>query len=274
VTQRGSHTPEFAFEKSPENVRRAVSGFRIGFPVAVDCNYRIWRTFDNSYWPAAYFIDAHGNIRHHQFGEGDYAKSERVIQSLLAEAGKPPVARDVVVPHAEGAQAAPDQNNIRSSETYIGYGQATNFASPGGMQQDAPRQYTVGRLRLNQWGLSGQWIIGAEQATHRFHARDLHLVLGPAADGRAVRFLVTIDGKPPGDSHGADSRRCCRRHPTGSAPRPSARSAWSRRWVSPRRRASVCSSTGPARTAWSSLARSRLPRALLLLRQADAALAG
>lgn len=213
LTVVGVHTPEFAFEKTPENVRRAISDFRIGFPVAVDSDYRIWRAFQNSYWPATYLVDARGNIRHHQFGEGDYAKSERVIQSLLAEAGNPPVARDVVTPDAGGAQAAPDLYNIRSTETYIGYMQASNFASPGDIRQDAPREYTVANLRLNKWGLSGQWTVGAEQATlnradgriaYRFHARDLHLVLGPAADGRAARFVVTVDGKPPGASHGAD----------------------------------------------------------------------
>ncbi|KJK12528.1 cytochrome C biogenesis protein [Burkholderiaceae bacterium 16] len=214
LTVVGVHTPEFAFEKTPKNVRRAIADFRIGFPVAVDSDYRIWRAFQNSYWPAAYFVDARGNIRHHQFGEGNYAKSERVIQSLLAEAGNPPVERDVVTPDAGGAQAAPDLYNIRSTETYIGYMQASNFASPGDIRQDAPREYTVANLRLNKWGLSGQWTVGTEQATlnradgriaYRFHARDLHLVLGPAADGRAVRFVVTVDGKPPGASHGADT---------------------------------------------------------------------
>ncbi|WER48154.1 cytochrome c biogenesis protein DipZ [Cupriavidus sp. WKF15] len=214
LTVVGVHTPEFAFEKSPDNVRRAVADFRIGFPVAVDSDYRIWRAFHNSYWPAAYFVDARGNIRHHQFGEGDYAYSERVIQTLLAETGNRAIAGDVVAPDAGGAQAAPDLRNVRSEETYIGYSQAVNFASPGDMRPDASRQYTVGKLLLNEWGLSGQWTIGAEHATldraggairYRFHARDLHLVLGPAANGQAVRFVVTIDGKPPGASHGADT---------------------------------------------------------------------
>ncbi|MET3445453.1 cytochrome c biogenesis protein DipZ [Ralstonia sp. 1138] len=214
LTVVGVHTPEFAFEKAPENVARAVSGFRVNFPVAIDSNYRIWNAFHNSYWPAAYFVDAQGNIRHHQFGEGDYAGSERVIQALLAEAGNQQVAGGVVAPDAPGAQAAPDLDNVRSPETYVGYAQATRFASPGGAQLGTSHAYSVGKLGLNDWGLSGQWTIDAEQATldragggivYRFHARDLHLVLGPAADGRAVRFTVTIDGKAPGDSHGADT---------------------------------------------------------------------
>ncbi|MGN7101351.1 cytochrome c biogenesis protein DipZ [Ralstonia holmesii] len=214
LTVVGVHTPEFAFEKSPENVARAVSGFRVNFPVAIDSNYRIWNAFHNSYWPAAYFVDAQGNIRHHQFGEGDYAASERVIQALLAEAGNKQVAGGVVAPDGPGAQAAPDLDNVRSPETYVGYAQAARFASPGGVQIGTSHAYSVGKLGLNDWGLSGQWTIDAEQATldradgsivYRFHARDLHLVLGPAADGRAVRFTVRIDGKAPGDSHGADT---------------------------------------------------------------------
>ncbi len=214
LTVIGVHTPEFAFEKVPENVRRAISRFRIGFPVAVDSNHRIWNAFQNSYWPAASFVDAHGNIRHHQFGEGDYATSERVIQALLAEAGNTQVARGVVVPDAPGAQAAPDLDHIRSPETYVGYAQATHFASPGGVQLGTSHRYSVGQLGLNTWGLSGQWTIHAEHAmldradgsiVYRFHARDLHLVLGPAADGRAVRFVVTVDGKAPGQHHGADT---------------------------------------------------------------------
>ncbi|OCS45188.1 cytochrome c biogenesis protein DipZ [Ralstonia pickettii] len=214
LTVVGVHAPEFAFEKSSENVARAVSGFRVDFPVAIDSNHRIWNAFHNSYWPAAYFADAQGNIRHHQFGEGDYATSERVIQALLAEAGNQQVAGGVVAPDAPGAQAAPDLDNVRSPETYVGYAQADRFASPGGAQIGTSHAYSVGKLGLNDWGLSGQWTIDAEQATldradgsivYRFHARDLHLVLGPAADGRAVRFTVTIDGKAPGDSHGADT---------------------------------------------------------------------
>ncbi|GJG94756.1 cytochrome c biogenesis protein CcdA [Cupriavidus pauculus] len=214
LTVIGVHTPEFAFEKNLDNVRRAIGDFKIGFPVAVDSDFNIWRAFNNNYWPAAYFVDARGNIRHHQFGEGDYANSERVIQTLLAEAGRPSASRDVVVPDAQGAQAAPDLKHVRSGETYVGYDQASNFASPGGVRPDASRAYSVGDLRLNQWGLTGQWTVGPEHATldraeggitYRFQARDLHLVLGPAADGRAVRFVVKIDGKAPGASHGADT---------------------------------------------------------------------
>jgi len=208
----GVHAPEFAFEKNIANVKKAVSDLKIGYPVAIDNDYAIWRAFDNQYWPAHYFIDAEGRIRHHHFGEGDYDGSERVIQQLLAEAGKTASAALVAV-SASGAEAAADMGDVRSPETYIGYDRAANFVSPGGTVQDASHVYAAGMPQLNEWGLSGVWTIGGEHAAlnkkdgaivYRFHARDLHLVLGPAPDGGPVRFRVTIDGAPPGDSHGTD----------------------------------------------------------------------
>jgi cytochrome c biogenesis protein CcdA/thiol-disulfide isomerase/thioredoxin len=209
----GVHTPEFAFEKKLDNVRNAVSELKIGYPVAVDNDYAIWRAFFNQYWPAHYFIDIQGRIRHHHFGEGDYEESERVIQQLLAEAGNGNVPANVVSVSASGAEAAPDMGNVRSPETYVGYQRAENFVSAGGVVEDARHVYTVTTPRLAEWGLSGDWTIGKESAVlnekggsivYRFHARDLHLVLGPAADGSPVRFRVTIDGAAPGSSHGTD----------------------------------------------------------------------
>ncbi|MCW2242441.1 cytochrome c biogenesis protein DipZ [Azospirillum canadense] len=210
----GVHAPEFAFEKKIDNVRNAVADFRIGFPVAIDNTFKIWRSFRNSYWPALYFIDAQGRIRHHQFGEGGYDKAEKVIQDLLADAGRQTAENGVVQPDAVGAQAAPDLANIRSSETYIGYERAANFASNEPFAEREPRTYTTGPLHLNDWGLSGDWTVGPERATlnkagggvtYRFKARDLHLVLGPGPSGRPVRFQVTVDGKPPGADHGSDT---------------------------------------------------------------------
>jgi cytochrome c biogenesis protein CcdA/thiol-disulfide isomerase/thioredoxin len=209
----GVHTPEFAFEKDADNVRRAVSDLKIAYPVAIDSNYAIWRSFSNQYWPAHYFIDAQGQIRHHHFGEGEYDESERVIQQLLAEASGAKVATDLVSVKASGVEAASDESDVRSPETYVGYGRAENFVSPGGAVEDASHAYASGSPRLNEWGLTGDWTIAAEDAVldregggivYRFHARDLHLVLGPAADGKPVRFRVTIDGAAPGDDHGAD----------------------------------------------------------------------
>jgi thiol-disulfide isomerase/thioredoxin len=209
----GVHAPEFAFEKKIENVTKAVSDFKITYPVAIDNDYAIWRAFENRFWPAHYFIDAQGRIRHHHFGEGNYDESERVIQQLLAEAGKMNVAADLVAVTATGAEAAPSFKDVESPETYLGYDRAENFVSPGGFVPDSPYAYMIAEPRLNEWGLSGRWTVASEHAAldeqkgsiiYRFHARDLHLVLGPAPDGKPVRFRVTIDGAAPGDSHGMD----------------------------------------------------------------------
>ncbi len=210
----GVHAPEFAFEKEEANVRRAVRDLGVTYPVALDNDLKIWRAFDNQYWPAHYFIDGQGRVRHHHFGEGEYDRSEKVIQQLLAEAGHARVPGGIVNPQAGGAQAAADAADIQSPETYVGYGRGDNFAS-GRVAYDQSAAYAVpASLALNQWGLAGRWTIGEEHSsldraggsiTFRFHARDLHLVLGPGAGGKPVRFRVTVDGKPPGDAHGMDS---------------------------------------------------------------------
>ena len=209
----GVHAPEFAFEKRVDNVKRAIGDLGITYPVAVDNDYGIWRAFDNNYWPAHYFIDAQGRIRHHHFGEGDYNGSERVIQQLLAEAGKT-VASGIVSVKASGAQAAADDTDVKSPETYVGAERGENFVSPGGAVLGAAHTYASGSLKLNEWGLRGDWTIGNEQASanaadgsivYRFHARDLHLVLGPGREGKPVRFRITIDGKAPGEAHDVDT---------------------------------------------------------------------
>ena len=210
----GVHTPEFAFEKERSNVEKAVHDLKINYPVAIDSDYKIWQAFNNEYWPAHYFIDGKGRIRHHHFGEGEYDESERVIRELLKENGAqlaPP--GDIAVSGA-GAEAAPDTADRRSPETYIGYHRAEHFASTEAIAQDAKHSYTPQpRLSLNQWALGGSWKVGAESAVlqttpgkivFRFHARDLHLVLGTTKDGRPVRFTVKLDGTPPGDDHGID----------------------------------------------------------------------
>ena len=203
----GVHSPEFAFEHKIENVKKAIGEFKIGYPVAIDNNFAIWQAFDNSYWPAHYFIDAKGQIRYHHFGEGEYDASEQVIRDLLAEAGSQKAGKEIVTPEASGAQSAPDLSNLRSAETYIGYSRASNFGSPEGLAGDAAREYTIAEPELNEWGLAGNWTVGAEQATlnqagggitYRFSARDLHLVLGQGTAAKPVRFQVRVDGKAPG----------------------------------------------------------------------------
>jgi thiol-disulfide isomerase/thioredoxin len=209
----GVHTPEFAFEKNIDNVKRAVLDLGIDYPVALDSDYAIWRGFNNQYWPAHYLIDAQGRVRHHHFGEGDYDGSERAIQQVLAEAGQSGLSADVIPANAAGVEAAADMNDLRSPETYIGYNRAANFVSPGGAVRDAGHVYVAPPPRLNEWAFSGRWTIGGEHAVlgekgggivYRFHARDLHLVIGPGSDGKPIRFRVTIDGAPPGAAHGAD----------------------------------------------------------------------
>ena len=201
------HAPEFEFEKDLENVRRELKREGIDFVVAVDNEHAIWRAFNNQYWPALYFIDGKGRIRHHQFGEGEYAQSERVIRELLAEAGKSGGGNDVVSVEGRGIEAAADWASLGTPENYLGYQRTVNFASPGGVA-DQRHAYTVpSRLSLNHWALAGNWTIG-KQATvlhqpngrlvHRFHARDLHLVMGSAAAGTSVRFRVTIDWSSAG----------------------------------------------------------------------------
>ncbi|MDN7853208.1 cytochrome c biogenesis protein DipZ [Burkholderia seminalis] len=213
----GVHAPEFAFERDIGNVKKAVHDLGIDYPVAIDNGYAIWRAFNNEYWPAHYFVDAQGRVRHHHFGEGEYAQSERAIQSLLAEAGHPEalnVPLGLAGAPANGALAAADGADVRSPETYVGYTRAESFTSPGGAVRDAAHRYDApARPDLNDWGLAGTWNVGAERASlaapdgrivYRFHARDLHLVLGPGANGQPVRFRVTLDGAAPGAAHGTD----------------------------------------------------------------------
>ncbi|KVC45614.1 cytochrome c biogenesis protein DipZ [Burkholderia diffusa] len=213
----GVHAPEFAFERDIGNVKKAVHDLGIDFPVAIDNHYTIWRAFSNEYWPAHYFVDAQGRVRRHHFGEGEYAQSERAIQSLLAEAGHPEalnVPLGLAGAPAQGALAAADSTDVRSPETYVGYARANDFTSPGGVVRDTAHRYDApAHPGLNDWGLAGSWRVDAERASlaapsgrivYRFHARDLHLVLGPGADGKPVRFRVTLDGAAPGAAHGAD----------------------------------------------------------------------
>ena len=211
----GVHTPEFPFEKDEANVRKAVKDLGITYPVAMDNDYRIWRAFNNEYWPADYFIDATGRIRFHHFGEGAYDESEQWIRTLLAEANNTPLPQSANQIAASGTEAASDADDVQSPETYIGYARAQNFASLEGINQDDPQVYrTPSELKLNQWAFAGKWKDEDQVATSvdpgasisfRFHARDLHLVLGPGRDGKPVRFRVTLDGQAPGADHGMDT---------------------------------------------------------------------
>jgi thiol-disulfide isomerase/thioredoxin len=214
LTVIGVHSPEFGFEHDLNNVEQAAKQMRVEFPIVIDNDFRIWRSFDNHYWPALYFVDAHGRVRDSQFGEGDYPRAERVLQDLLKESGRVAATHDPVRVDARGIEAEADWAELESPETYLGYERAERFSSPGGLSGDTSVTYTEpARLRLNEWALAGDWTVGWQPATlnepggrivYRFHARDLHLVMGPGSRGSSIPFRVLIDGEPPGEAHGLD----------------------------------------------------------------------
>jgi len=210
----GVHTPEFGFEKNVDNIRSALKMFGISYPVAVDSNFGVWEAFGNRYWPAEYVIDANGNIRYHHFGEGEYEQTEVVIRQLLREAGYSGMGNEAVQVDARGSEVAADWDNLRSPESYLGRDKAMGFASPGGAPIGKSRTYMAPQsFRLNQWALSGDWTVSPGAVTldkpngrivYRFHARDVHLVMGPSSRGQSVRFRVLLDGRPPENAHGTE----------------------------------------------------------------------
>lgn len=210
----GVHSPEFGFEKDHTNVERAVRGFKLDYPNAIDSRMDIWQGFNNEYWPADYFIDGKGRIRYHHFGEGDYEQSEKVIQQLLKENGAAHLDESISKPSGEGIEAS-FSRDVGSPETYAGYLRTENFASPEILSPDSSKNYSLpARLGLNQWALDGSWKVGNETATQeapngkisfRFHARDLHMVLGSGNPNESIHYGVTLDGSPPRESHGVDS---------------------------------------------------------------------
>ena len=210
----GVHSPEFPFERDVDNVRRAAHDAMVDYPIVIDSHFAIWRAFDNHYWPALYFVDAHGHLRHHHFGEGEYETLERMIQRLLTEAGALGVSHELVAVDASGAEAAADWGSLQSAETYVGYDRASDFASPGGAVLDQGHVYEIPEhLRRNHWALSGDWTVGAQSAVsstpngriaYRFHARDVNLVMGPGEHDTQVRFKVRIDGQNLAAAHGLD----------------------------------------------------------------------
>ncbi|MDB4912039.1 MAG: hypothetical protein JWO39_2862 [Gemmatimonadetes bacterium] len=207
-------TPEFEFEKNIDNVRLASKQMGVVYPTAIDNDYAIWKAFDNHYWPALYIVDAKGQIRHHQFGEGDYERSEAIIKQLLTEAGQTGIGSDLAQIHENGAEVGADWNTLKTGETYVGFDRAENFSSPGGLARGKSHVYAApAQLELNHWALEGDWTAGKQgtisnkangRIVFRFHARDVHLVMGPSVMGKPVRFRVRIDGAAPGAAHGGD----------------------------------------------------------------------
>jgi hypothetical protein len=210
----GVHTPEFGFEHDADLVRWAVGDMRVEYPVAIDSDYAVWEAFGNQYWPALYFADTSGQLRHHYFGEGEYAQSEMVIQQLLADAGQDGASLEPVSPGAHGLEAPADWSSLRTPENYTGYDRTENFASPGGLDPDRAHEYTApAQLRRNQWALSGSWTATGQavtleqpggQISYRFHARDVHLVMAPGPGAAGAGFRVLLDGQQPAAAHGTD----------------------------------------------------------------------
>jgi thiol-disulfide isomerase/thioredoxin len=209
----GVHTPEFDFEENVKNVRSELGEMHIEYPVAIDNQHAIWNAFHNVYWPALYLLDPRGHIRYRLFGEGEYARTEREIQKLLAEAGGHP-SSDLAAVAPLGAEVPADERNLRSPESYVGYEMAERFASEGGAMPNRRHEYVApNHLSLNEWALSGHWTIRRQAAVlddangkivYRFRARDLNLVMAPSVLGTPVRFRVLIDGQSPGPASGAD----------------------------------------------------------------------
>ena len=210
----GVHTPEFSFEHDIDNVHRAATSLQVDYPIAIDNDYAIWDAFSNQYWPALYFVDASGRIRHHHFGEGAYDESERVIQQLLTDSGATGIGSDLVTVDPRGSEVAADWDNLKSQETYLGWSRTDNFSSPGGSIRGSAHEYAApNQLRLNQWALVGDWTVESERVVSdsadggivfQFHARDLNLVMGPTTAGLSLQFRVLLDGETPDVAHGFD----------------------------------------------------------------------
>jgi hypothetical protein len=210
----GVHTPEFKFEHDLDNVRWAVQARKIDYPIAIDNDFEVWQSFANHYWPALYFVDAQGRIRHHRFGEGDYERSEMVIRQLLADGGVEDVRPGLATIEPNGDEVQADWENFGSPESYLGYDHATGFDAGGGAAWDEPHTYAApAHLRLNHWGLTGNWTVRSDasalespngRVAYQFHARDVNLVMGPARKGATVRFRVFLDGEDAAAAHGVD----------------------------------------------------------------------
>jgi hypothetical protein len=211
----GVHTPELAFEKDKANVVKAKQDLGIKYPIAMDNDYDIWSSFDNEYWPAHYFFDRNGKLRFKHFGEGKTDESERWIQQLLAEQTSIAIPTGLVQIESAGVQMQANGSEVHSPETYLGLAQTRGFTGKPALVKDQAQIYTAPqKLSLNQWALSGRWIVHDEGAFNaepgavlrlKFHARDLHLVLAPATPGKSIRYRVKIEGQAPGGDHGMDT---------------------------------------------------------------------
>lgn len=214
LTVVGVHTPEFGFEHDRANVIARTRALGVEYPVAVDDDYGIWEDFANHYWPAVYLSDAAGRLRYHHFGEGEYARTEMMIQRLLMDAGADDLDLDLVMVEPHGLEVGADWRELRSPETYLGYAQSSGFVSESADRYDRAETYAgVRELPLNAWDLTGRWTHARHAAVldepggsvaFAFHARDANLVMGPTPPGARIPFRVRLNGREPGDAHGTD----------------------------------------------------------------------
>jgi thiol-disulfide isomerase/thioredoxin len=214
LTVVGVHTPEFGFESDVDNVIEQSRNLQVGYPVAVDSDYRVWRAFSNHYWPALYVADAEGRIRYHHFGEGEYAMAEMVVQQLLLATGAEGIDQDLVMVEPRGLEVAADWRTLQTPETYLGYGQSTGFASETRARFDRAHRYAAApRLPLNYWDLSGTWTVAQHAAllnepggrvAFQFRARDVNLVMGPETGAGPISFRVLLDGEAVDGAAGTD----------------------------------------------------------------------
>ncbi len=192
----GVHSPEFEFERTTDNVKEAMARYGITYPVVQDNEFKIWRSYNNQYWPAHYLIDRQGRVRETHFGEGAYEETELKIRELLAEGGK-----EVTEPADDVPDTTP-QSRL-TPETYMGYGRMERFSSGESVARDVKRVYTVGPLEEDTFGLSGTWIVREEHAQSsmgsklifQIHAQDVFLVMAPAQKGVPGSVEVYLDGK-------------------------------------------------------------------------------
>lgn len=190
----GVHSPEFEFEKSKDNVEKALSDFGLTYPIVQDNEFSTWRAYSNQYWPAKYFIDKEGYIRYTHFGEGAYDESERVIQELLKEGGSKDISKEINNPAYEVYSKTP--------ETYLGYLRMDGLSSPESVKKDQSSSYTrPSNLSNNSFSFNGNWKVMSEYSSSQkggsleinFEAKEVFLVMRKSADPAIVRVL--LDGK-------------------------------------------------------------------------------
>jgi hypothetical protein len=196
LTIIGVHSPEFAFEREVPNVAENAERLGVEYPIAIDNDFRTWREWDQRYWPAHYLIDQSGRVRQVHYGEGAYAQTEQLIQTLL-ESGDEGVTVDTTI-----------STDGRTPETYLGYERARTVVNERSDAFDKPAVYPGSSVQRDQVALRGQWTVEPERIVAgrdasldlRYYARDVYLVLGGKGTVRVIdgdqQRTVEVDGAP------------------------------------------------------------------------------